>query len=46
MIKDPGAEVWIKISLDGGTMTSGKQIEQEQRTLQILTGHSLAETAH
>lgn len=41
--KDPSKPVQIKFALDGGTMTSGKRIKQEQGTLQIITGYSLQE---
>ena len=35
---DPSKPVQIKFAFDGGTMTSGKRIQQEQGTLQVLTG--------
>jgi hypothetical protein len=40
---DPKQPVQIKFAFDGGTMTSGKRIQQEQATLQILTDHALRE---
>jgi hypothetical protein len=44
--KDPNAEVWVKIAFDGGTMTTGKRIQQEQGTVQILTDHSAELKSH
>ena len=41
--KDNSIPIQIKFSLDGGTVTSGKKIKQEQGTLQILTSHTLRE---
>ena len=41
--KDPTKPLHVKIALDGGTMTSGKRIKQEQATMQILNDLTLAE---
>jgi hypothetical protein len=48
---DPTKPIHLKISFDGGTMTSGKRIQEEIGTLQVLSGLKLHEvkshtTAH
>jgi hypothetical protein len=47
LLKQPPADmskpIQIKFSFDGGTMTSGKNIKQEQGIFQILTDYVLKE---
>lgn len=49
--KDPSSPIHVKIAFDRGTMTSGKRIQQEVGTFQVLNELSLQEakshtTAH